>query len=244
MQAKLLRALQERMVRPVGGDVEVAFDARIVAATHLDLEREVAEKRFREDLLFRINVVHVSVPPLRDRGRDVLSVAAFLLRKHQPGSLRVVGFTPAVIKAFLSYPWPGNVRELENVIQRAVALAQFDHVTPGDLPESMRPTQVAEGLDLEPGSRMITLRELEHRYIAHVLRATTITNPSPPAFSVWTAARCTASLMRWERAAAGQGAKSLYGPRRRSARGVLLGTGSLGCTSRRRAPARTRELVG
>jgi two-component system response regulator HydG len=101
-----------------------------------------------------------------------LSLAASLLRKQQPGSLRVVGFTPAVIKAFLSYPWPGNVRELENVIQRAVALAQFDHVTPADLPESMRPADGAEGLELEPDSRMITLRELEQRYIAHVLVAT------------------------------------------------------------------------
>jgi DNA-binding NtrC family response regulator len=172
MQAKLLRAIQERMVRPVGGNAEVAFDARIVSATHLDLEREVAEKRFREDLLFRINVVHVSVPPLRDRGRDVLTLAASLLRKHQPGSLQVVGFTPAVIKAFLSYAWPGNVRELENVIQRAVALARFDHVTPADLPESMRPTEDIEGLELEPESQMITMRELEQRYIAHVLGAT------------------------------------------------------------------------
>jgi DNA-binding NtrC family response regulator len=172
MQAKLLRALQERTVRPVGGDAEVVFDARIVAATNLDLEREVAEGRFREDLFFRIDVVHVSVPPLRARGRDVLSVAAFLLRKHQPGSLRVVGLTPAVIQAFLSYPWPGNVRELENVIQRAVALAQFDHVTPADLPESMRPADAGEDLELEPDSEMLTLREVERRYIAQVLRAT------------------------------------------------------------------------
>jgi two-component system response regulator HydG len=172
MQAKLLRALQERTVRPVGGDTEVAFDARIVAATNLDLEREVAEKRFRDDLLFRINVVHISVPPLRDRGRDILRLATYMLRKYQPSARPVVGFSPAVIGAFLSYRWPGNVRELENVIQRAVALAEFDHVTLGDLPESMRAAPRCASEVMVPASDLITLQELERRYIAHVLEAT------------------------------------------------------------------------
>jgi two-component system, NtrC family, response regulator AtoC len=138
MQVKLLRALQERRIRPVGGDSEVEFDARIVAATNKNLEREVSEGRFREDLFYRINVVCVELPPLRARGRDILTLANHLLARSQPSGQRVVGFTSAVVDALLSYSWPGNVRELKNSLERAVALATFDHVRIEDLPDRIR----------------------------------------------------------------------------------------------------------
>ena len=128
MQAKLLRALQERTVRPVGGDAEIPFDARLVTATNRDLEAEVDEKRFREDLFYRINVVRIDVPPLRARGSDVL-----LLAQHFLDAVRAadrasasVGISAAVAEKLTGYDWPGNVRELQNCIERAVALTRFE----------------------------------------------------------------------------------------------------------------------
>ncbi len=172
MQAKLLRALQERKVRPVGGDDEVAFDARILAATNLHLEDEVAGKRFREDLFFRINVVQIAVPALRQRGCDVLRLASHILRTYQPPERKMVGFTPAVIRAFLGYSWPGNIRELQNCIQRAIAIAEYDHVTIQDLPEAMRTAPDPATSEVVPNSELISIEELEQRYIHQVLKAT------------------------------------------------------------------------
>jgi transcriptional regulator with PAS, ATPase and Fis domain len=170
MQVKLLRALQERTVRPVGGDGEVEFDTRIVAATNRNLEHEVAEGRFRADLFYRINVVCVDLPPLRARGRDILTLANHLLAGCQPHGRRVIGFTGAVIDAMLSYSWPGNVRELQNALERAVALALFDHLRLEDLPDRMRDRD-PESTETELGDseELITAAELERRYIAHVM---------------------------------------------------------------------------
>jgi len=129
MQAKLLRALQERSVRPVGGDTEVSFDTRILAATNRDLETEVEEKRFREDLFYRINVVRIHLPPLRTRGSDVLVLAQHYLKRYaSQGKAKVVGMTSAAADKLLNYTWPGNVRELQNCIERAVALARLDQI--------------------------------------------------------------------------------------------------------------------
>ena len=172
MQAKLLRALQERTVRPVGGDAEIEFDTRIVAATNRDLEHEVAEKRFREDLFYRINVVRVELPPLRARGRDILTLANYLLTRSQPNGQRVVGFTSAVVDAMLSYSWPGNVRELQNCMERAVALAEFDHLRLEDFPEKLRDVKEAPmAIESNDPAELITAAELERRYIAHVVAA-------------------------------------------------------------------------
>jgi two-component system response regulator HydG len=172
MQAKLLRALQERMVRPVGGDSEVPFDTRIVAATNRDLDAEVAKRRFREDLFYRINVVRIDVPPLRARGRDVLILAKYMLLRCQPNGQRVFGFKPAVVEALLSYSWPGNVRELQNCIERAIALTEFDHIGVDDLPEKIRDFKkaVVRVDNIDP-TELITVEELERRYIAQVLDA-------------------------------------------------------------------------
>jgi DNA-binding NtrC family response regulator len=172
MQAKLLRALQERTVRPVGGDQELPFDARIVAATNRDLETEVAERRFREDLFYRINVVRVHVPPLRARGNDILLLAQHFLRRYQNGAPRVVGIKNGAADKLLSYPWPGNVRELQNCVERAVALAQFDHVGVDDLPDRVREFKGSHiAIESRDPAELLPMEEVEHRYILRVLEA-------------------------------------------------------------------------
>jgi two-component system response regulator HydG len=172
MQAKLLRALQERVVRPVGSDTEQSFDARIVTATHRDLDDDVSKGRFRQDLYYRINVVSIQVPPLRERGGDVLKLASAFLQKSADRTGQAVRhLSPPVAERLLAYDWPGNVRELENCVERAVALARFDELTLEDLPErvrSYRPDRfVMTADDVE---EIISLDELERRYIARALK--------------------------------------------------------------------------
>jgi len=173
MQPKLLRALQERKVRPVGGDGEVAFDARIISATNRDIESEVDANRFRADLFYRINVVHVSVPPLRARPRDILTLAQHFLeqcaRRYKKG---VVGIDEVAARKLLDFDWPGNVRELENCIERAVALTRMTHITATDLPEKIhdyQPSRIVIGG--EGPDELITLEEMERRYVRRVLEA-------------------------------------------------------------------------
>jgi DNA-binding NtrC family response regulator len=171
MQPKLLRALQERKVRPVGGNHEVPFDARIVAATNRDLETEVFEKRFREDLYYRINVVAVEVPPLRERGGDVLLLAQYFATKAAArANKEVKGIATATAEKLSSYDWPGNVRELENSMERAVALMRFDSVMVDDLPEKIRNYQRERFvLSADDPSELVTAAELERRYMQRVL---------------------------------------------------------------------------
>jgi two-component system response regulator HydG len=173
MQAKLLRALQERTVRPVGGDQEQPFDARIIAATNRDLETEVEEKRFREDLFYRINVVRIHVPPLRMRGSDILLLAQHFLDRYAAQSRRpVAGMTSAAADKLLSYPWPGNVRELQNCIERAVALAQFDQIGVDDLPEKIKDYKTARiSVESNDPAELLPMEEVERRYILKVLEA-------------------------------------------------------------------------
>jgi two-component system response regulator HydG len=173
MQAKLLRALQERTVRPVGGDHEQPFDARIIAATNRDLETEVEERRFREDLFYRINVVRIQVPPLRARGSDILLLATHFLQRYQPSAQpRVVGIKTAAADKLLSYPWPGNVRELQNCLERAVALAQHDHLGTDDLPERVREFKSSRiTIESDDPSALLPMEEVERRYILRVLEA-------------------------------------------------------------------------
>jgi DNA-binding NtrC family response regulator len=177
MQAKLLRALQERRVRPVGGNEEHPFDARIVAATHSDLEIDVSEKRFREDLFYRINVVRIDVPPLRARGNDVLLLAQrFLDRFARQSGREVCGMSPAVAKKLLAFPWPGNVRQLQNCMERAVALARGTEIAIEDLPDAVLDHQTSKlafaGLDTSGTTADTpTMEEIERRYIRQVLSA-------------------------------------------------------------------------
>jgi two-component system response regulator HydG len=157
----------------VGGDGEVPFDARLVAATNRDLEQAVQEGKFREDLYYRLNVVHLNVPPLRSRGGDVLLLAQHFLTQFAAQSRpAVVGISESAAERLLTYPWPGNIRELRNAIERGVALTRFDHVRVEDLPERIRryePRHVlVAGDDLE---ELVSLEEVEKRYILRVLQA-------------------------------------------------------------------------
>ncbi len=174
MQSKLLRVLQEKRVRPVGGSTEVDFDCRIVAATNKDLESEVTEGRFREDLFYRVNTVTVEVPPLRERGHDILLLAQhFLTEAAARSGKEVKGLSTEVARKLLAYDWPGNVRELQNAMERAVALTRRDEVTIDDLPPAIiRHVPEAIPLPTETDiSSLVTIEELERRYIRHVLGA-------------------------------------------------------------------------
>ncbi len=129
MQVKLLRVLQERCVRPVGGTNEIAIDVRVIAATNRDLERQVAENTFREDLYYRLSVIPVTVPPLRDRCEDLPLLVNHFLRKYAPAAGKSIArVKPVALSALANYDWPGNVRQLENTIERAVALETTDEL--------------------------------------------------------------------------------------------------------------------
>jgi len=139
MQAKLLRALQEHKVRRVGGSHEIAVDVRVVAATNRDLRAMVADGRFRDDLYYRINVLSIDVPPLRERREDIPVLIDFFLKKHTRNTSRLVrGLTPDTRKVMLDYGWPGNVRQLESAIERAILLCEGDLITMEDLPLEVR----------------------------------------------------------------------------------------------------------
>jgi DNA-binding NtrC family response regulator len=134
MQAKLLRALQERVVRPVGSRKEIDIDVRVVAATHRNLEEEVAAGRFREDLYYRIRVVAMRVPPLRERREDIpLLVDRFLRRKSGDGDAPPPAISPAALSRLQEHDWPGNVRELQNTIERALVLHTQGQIGVADL---------------------------------------------------------------------------------------------------------------
>jgi len=171
LQPKLLRALQERVVRPVGGDAEIPFDARIVTATNRDLETAVEERLFREDLYYRVNVIPIALPPLRARGNDVLLLAqTFLDRFAARSNKHITGISAAAAARLLGYAWPGNVRELQNCIERAVALAQYAEIAVEDLPDRVREhrsTHVVIASD-DP-SELQSMEEVERRYILRVL---------------------------------------------------------------------------
>jgi DNA-binding NtrC family response regulator len=173
VQPKLLRVLQERRVRPIGGSGEIEFDTRIIAATNRDLDEDVEAGRFREDLYYRINVVRIHVPGLRSRGNDVLLLAQHFVEKFgKRMDKSVVGISSPAAQKLLEYDWPGNVRELENSIERAVTLTKFAEITVDDLPEKVRNYQsshmVIGGDDPE---ELPTLDEVERRYIERVLKA-------------------------------------------------------------------------
>jgi DNA-binding NtrC family response regulator len=171
MQPKLLRALQERTIRPVGANTEIPFDARVITATNRDLESEVYEKRFREDLYYRINVVKIALPPLRERGMDVVHLAAHFLEnfaaKGNKGSLTL---SEGAAEKLLAYNWPGNVRQLENCMERAVALARFNQISVDDLPENVRGyTADRFVVAVDEMAEVVSMDELERRYIHRVL---------------------------------------------------------------------------
>jgi len=173
LQPKLLRALQERSVRPVGGDHETPIDVRVVAASNRDLETAIEERKFREDLYYRINVIHVELPPLRARGADVLLLAQHYLEHFAAQSQKDVRTLDAEAAERLSaYAWPGNVRELANCLERAVALTRSESIGSADLPEKIRNYRTSHVLvaATDP-SELVPLEEVEKRYILRVLEA-------------------------------------------------------------------------
>ena len=138
-QAKILRVLQEREFEPVGGTRTVSVDTRIISATNRDLETEIAAGRFREDLYYRLNVVTVKVPPLRDRSIDIPLLAEFFLDRYaEKNHHHLKGIQPVAMDLLLRHQWPGNVRELENVIERAVIMTRGDSVGPEDFPTALQ----------------------------------------------------------------------------------------------------------
>jgi two-component system, NtrC family, response regulator AtoC len=173
LQAKLLRALQDHTVRPLGSDKEVPFDARIVSATHRDLETRVSEGLFREDLYYRLNVLQVELPPLRARGSDVLVLAnSYLQRVAERSGKAVKSIAPEAARKLVNYAWPGNVRELVNAIERAVALAEYDEVTVADLPDKIQAFKPSDILVAgHDPSELVSLEEVEKRYILRVVEA-------------------------------------------------------------------------
>ena len=173
LQPKLLRVLQERTVRPVGGHDEIAIDVRVITATNRDLESAIDEKRFREDLYYRVNVVHIPLPSLRARASDILPLTQhFLSHFAARAQKNVTGIAPAAAEKLVGYVWPGNVRELQNCMERAVALTRFEQIGVDDLPEKIRAYRRSHVLIAsDDPSELVPLEEVERRYIARVMEA-------------------------------------------------------------------------
>ena len=178
LQVKLLRVIQEQEVRRVGGTGSIKVDVRIIAATNRDLANLVKEGRFREDLFYRLNVVRIGLPPLRERREDIPVLAHHFFQKFSRGSTRpITGFVPGTLALLQRYHWPGNVRELENAIERAVSLSHGPLVLPDDLPEAIRNAGAGSAEDrVGRGSgkeeALLTLDEVEKRHLMRVLRET------------------------------------------------------------------------
>jgi DNA-binding NtrC family response regulator len=169
VQAKLLRAIQEREIRPIGAQKIEKIEARIIAATNRKLEKAVEEGKFREDLFYRLHVIPISVPPLRERIEDIPSLVSHFIQKYTTERRSVKGATSETLELLCSYSWPGNVRELENVIQHAIALGSSDWIRPVDLPHTFR--QPEEILPLAK-TQLRPLREIEREAILEALRKT------------------------------------------------------------------------
>ncbi len=172
-QAKLLRVLQDGKVTPVGENHEIATDVRILAATNKDLEEEVANGRFREDLFYRISVFPISIPPLRERKIDIPPLAELFLKRFASRHGKdVKGFTPRALTSLLSHDWPGNVRELMNAIERAIILSRYEYLDVGDFP-GINPVEADGTGGPEHGFQTgITLREMEKILIEKTLSDT------------------------------------------------------------------------
>ena len=169
-QAKILRVLQEREFEPVGGSETVKVDTRVIAATNKNLEKEIQQARFREDLYYRLNVVTLEVPPLRERREDISLLADVFLKQYAQKNRRLIkGFTPRAMDLLMRHTWPGNVRELENVVERAVIMGRSDMISEVELPDAVRALEAKDGedaLDLKPAK---SLKEMERKMIIRTL---------------------------------------------------------------------------
>jgi DNA-binding NtrC family response regulator len=171
MQPKLLRVLQDGAARRIGADRERQVKARVVAATNRDLESEVQAGKFREDLYWRLNVIQLSLPPLRKRPFDIpLLIEHFISRYAEASGEPTLEVSAEALALLTAYSWPGNVRELENVIERAAAMARGATLTPDDLPARLRPGNQAPSVLSQARENQMTLRQLEQTYVAETLR--------------------------------------------------------------------------
>jgi len=174
MQVKLLRVLQERTIERVGGEKTIDVDVRVVTATNRDLKAEIAAGRFREDLYYRLNIIPVVVPPLRDRVGDVPHLAAHFLTKLATRTRsRARGFSSGAMEALRRYTWPGNVRELENVVEQSLVFAEADEITLDDLPSAVVGARASQVLPLPEGDRSLPeiLEDLERQLILRAYEA-------------------------------------------------------------------------
>ncbi len=171
MQAKLLRAIQEREIRRVGGKVGIPVDVRIVSATNKDLEQEIRKGNFRQDLYYRLNVIRINLPALRERGNDIISLAEFFVEKSAgAANIAVKGISKPAMKLLADYSWPGNVRQLESVIERAVFMTDSDYIQPEDLPaEILREKMPCTGLAIDIPPEGIRFEELERDLIVKAM---------------------------------------------------------------------------
>ena len=172
MQAKLLRAIQEKEIRRVGGKVNIGLDVRLVSATNKDLEQEIKRGAFREDLFYRLNVIRVNLPPLRERGNDIKTLAEFFLEKYgKAAGIAMDGISKQALKLLMSYSWPGNVRQLESVIERSILMAESNYIEPDDLPTEISASGAlagsinfdlpAEGIDFEALEKGLIIKAME-----------------------------------------------------------------------------------
>lgn len=169
LQGKLLRALQERELRRLGGEKTIPVDIRVIAATNRDLRAEVANRSFREDLYYRLNVVSVYLPPLRNRKADIPLLANHFLKRFSHQHQRAIdSLSPEVMKVFLTYPWPGNVRELQNAVQHAVLLTDSRSVEPCDLPDYLQ-TGFSQALSFQ-SMRAKEAEGVQKPFLAELLR--------------------------------------------------------------------------
>jgi DNA-binding NtrC family response regulator len=170
IQVKLLRFLQEHEFERVGGNQTIRVDVRVIAATNRDLVDMVAKGKFREDLFYRLNVVGLEMPPLRDRRTDIPALAKFFLDRFTKENTKPIeGFTPEALERLTAYDWPGNVRELENAIERAVVLCNTSHIEARQLPASVQPRMTPAGMPVIPGA---TMADIERYAILETLKAT------------------------------------------------------------------------
>ena len=173
LQAKILRAIQEKEIRRVGATKPVPVDVRIIAATNLNLAEEVKAKRFRDDLYYRLNVIELKLPPLRERREDIpLLVEAFLKKCGEARSKAMKGISEAALAMLMDYAWPGNVRELENVIERAVTLSLGEKISPDDLPPAVQGSRGDRRVLDEAAEKTLPLHEVEKEYIKKILEKT------------------------------------------------------------------------
>jgi len=172
MQAKLLRTIQEKEIRRVGGKLNIPVDVRIISATNKDLEQETKRGTFREDLFYRLNVIRITLPPLRERGHDIITLANFFLKKYSAScGITLKGISKPALKILLEYSWPGNVRQLESVIERGVLMAESDYIQPEDLPAEVHYEATMSGsLPFEFPAQGISIDELERSLITKAMQ--------------------------------------------------------------------------